>query len=201
MPKVVFFIFAALLVGAVFRLSYGYFLSQELPKPQGRLSLYHGTVTAELNRFSHLTYVLSRDPFVVDTAQNGDTDALNLRLADFARAAGLNAIYLMRPDGMTISASNAATSASFVGQDYGIRPYFIVAFAGKQGRFYGIGATTGLPGYFIADPVRDAGGDTRGVIAIKIDLTALSDSWQAAGEQVFLSNQDGVILLASNPNW
>lgn len=198
LPKIVFFVLAALIVGAVFRLSYAYFLSQEITKSQARLSLYHGTVTAELDRFSHLTYVLARDPFVVQATQTGVTETLDKRLADFAQAAGLDAIYLMRADGMTVSASNAATPASFVGQDYGFRPYFQDAVKGKQGQFYGIGATTGLPGYFIADQVSS---DTLGVIAIKIDLTELSDSWQAAGEQVFLSNKDGVILLASAPNW
>ncbi|MFT5630078.1 MAG: two-component system C4-dicarboxylate transport sensor histidine kinase DctB, partial [Gammaproteobacteria bacterium] len=105
LPKLIFFVFAALIVGAMFRLSYGYFLSQEITKSQGRLSLYHGTVTAELDRFSHLTYVLARDPFVIQTAQGGDTAQLDLRLSDFAQAAGLDAIYLMRPDGVTVSAS------------------------------------------------------------------------------------------------
>ncbi|MCO4847828.1 MAG: sensor histidine kinase [Yoonia sp.] len=201
LPKLVFFVLAALIVGAVFRLSYGYFLSQEITKSQGRLSLYHGTVTAELERFSHLTYVLARDPFVIQTAQGGNTEQLNSRLSDFAQAAGLDAIYLMRPDGVTVSASNAKTPTSFVGQDYGFRPYFQDAAKGRQGRFYGIGATTGLPGYFIADPVHDADAGLLGVIAIKIDLTELSDSWQSAGEQVFLSNKNGVVLLASNPAW
>ena len=201
LPKLIFFVFAALIVGAMFRLSYGYFLSQEITKSQGRLSLYHGTVTAELDRFSHLTYVLARDPFVIQTAQGGDTAQLDLRLSDFAQAAGLDAIYLMRPDGVTVSASNATTPTSFVGQDYGFRPYFQDAANGRQGRFYGIGATTGLPGYFIADPVYGSDADLLGVIAIKIALTALSDSWQSAGEQVFLSNKNGVVLLASDPAW
>lgn len=201
LPKVIFCILAALIVSSVFRLSYGFFLSQEITKFRGRLSLYHATVTAELERFSHLTYVLARDPFVIQAARVDNTEQLDRRLSDFAQAAGLDAIYLMRPDGMTVSASNAATSGSFVGQDYSFRPYFQEAVKGGQGRFYGIGATTGLPGYFIADPVYDNNSDLLGVIAIKIDLTDLSESWQSAGEQVFLSNQDGVILLSSNPSW
>lgn len=182
-------------------LSFSYFQFEELTKARGRLSLYRSTVTAELERFSHLSYVLARDPFVISTTLGADPDRLNPRLRDFAERAGLDAIYLMQPDGLTISASNADGPASFVGQSYSFRPYFKDALAGTQGRFYGIGATTGLPGYFIADAVRDGTGQTTGVIAIKIDLSKLEESWRQAGEQVFLANADGVVLLASDPSW
>ena len=201
LPRFVSAIAAVVIAAGVFQLSYRYFQSEELSKAEGRLSLYHSTVTAELARFSHLTYVLARDPFVVATAQGGDRGLLNDRLKDFAGQAGLDAIYLMQPDGATISASNAHLESSFVGQNYAFRPYFQDALAGGQGRFYGIGATTGLPGYFIADPVRDGADAVVGVIAIKIDLSQLAQSWRGSGEQVLLANRDGVILLASVDAW
>ena len=201
LPRFVFAFAALVIATLVFQLSYRYFQSEELSKAEGRLSLYQSTVTAELARFSHLTYVLARDPFVVQTAQGGDRPALNSRLKDFAEQAGLDAIYLMQPDGITISASNGHLDSSFVGQNYAFRPYFQEALDGEQGRFYGIGATTGLPGYFIADPVLDEAGQTVGVIAIKIDLSLLAQSWRESGEQVLLSNRDGVVLLASEEDW
>ncbi len=185
----------------LFRLSHGYFRSEELSRAEGRLSLYRSTLTAELERFSHLTHVLARDPFVIATAEGGDTDALNRRLADFARRAGLDAIYLMRPDGLTVAASNAGEDVSFIGHNYAFRPYFQQALAGQSGRFYAIGATTGLPGYFIADPVRGSGDQLVGVIAIKVALAGLEDSWRRSGEQVLLANEDGVVLMSSVPGW
>ena len=194
--------FTALCVAiGVFWLSLSFFQSEEEAKARGRLSLYHSTVRSELERFSHLTYVLARDTHVIDTATGGATGRLDRRLAAFAAQSGLDAIYLMRPDGTTIAASNAGRPDSFVGQDYAFRPYFQAAREGAQGRFYGIGATTGLPGYFIADAVRDAEGGLAGVIAIKLDLTDLEDAWRAAGEQVFLANRDGIVLLSSDPRW
>lgn len=185
----------------IFWLSLQYFKSQEESKANARLSLYRSTVVAELERFSHLTYVLARDQKVISTAEGGSTNALNSRLLAFADQAGLDAIYLMRPDGLTISASNADSPESFVGQNYSFRPYFQLAAEGKQGWFYGIGTTTGLPGYFIADPVLNSRGDLIGIIAIKIGLSKLEASWRDAGEQVLLTNNDGVVLLASNPDW
>lgn len=191
---------AAVAIG-VFNLSYGYFQSEELSKAQGRLSLYQSLVTGELERFSHLTYVLARDPFVVNSAANGEAALLNDRLERFATQAELDAIYLINPDGQTIAASNHDQPGSFVGQNYAFRPYFQEALRGEQGRFYAIGATTGLPGYFIADPVHNQQASLQGVIAIKLDLSQLEQSWVGSGEQVLLANQDGVVLLASNPAW
>jgi len=186
---------------AVFWASFYFFRGEELDQARARLSLYRSTVEAELQRFSHLPYVLAQDPFVIQTAQGGSTAALNTRLGSFAAQAGIDAIYLMDTNGLTIAASNAGTQASFVGQAYGYRPYFRTAAAGGQGAFYGIGATTGIPGYFFANPVFSATGDIVGVIAIKIDLSELQDSWQDAGERVILTNADGVALLASSPAW
>lgn len=181
--------------------AYRYFVSEELARADGRLSLYRSTVLAEIERFDHLTQVLSVDPFVIEGLTAPAPSALNDRLAGIADAAGLDAIFLMRPDGLTIAASNADTQASFLGESYAFRPYFQTALAGGRGQFYGIGATTGLPGYFIADPVRGPGGRTLGVIAIKIDLSPFEESWRAAGEEVLLADDHDVVLLASDPAW
>ncbi|MES0827385.1 sensor histidine kinase [Ruegeria sp. SCP11] len=197
---VIFVVATAASIG-LYLVSYQYFLSQELSKAQGRLSLYQSSVNGELERFSHLTYVLSQDSFVIGTAEGESTGTLNRRLEDFAAQAGLDAIYLMDEDGITISASNYREISSFVGQNYAFRPYFQTAMSGAQGRFYAIGATTGLPGYFIANVVLDAAAAPTGVIAIKIDFSSLQDSWRNSGEQVLLANEDGVVLLASDPDW
>ena len=191
----------AVVAVSVFRLSYGYFQSEELTKAQGRLSLYQSSVSGALERFSHLTYVLARDPIVIDAASGGSTGDLNTRLEEFADQAGLDAIYLITPGGLTIAASNHRDPGSFIGQSYAFRPYFQDALNGDQGRFYAIGTTTGLPGYFIADAVYDDLDELSGVIAIKIDLSELEQSWQGSGEQIFLANHDRVVLLSSDPAW
>lgn len=47
--------------------AYFYFKTQELEKAAARLTLYRGTVQAELQHFAHLPFLLSQDPFVVST--------------------------------------------------------------------------------------------------------------------------------------
>ncbi len=192
---------AMIVAAGVWAGTYRYFTAQELQRAEARLSLYHSTVLSEVERFEHLTHVLAVDPFVTAALTDGATDALNTRLASFSAAAGLDAIYLMDTTGLTIAASNAGQEGSFVGQVYDFRPYFQDALQGETGAFYGIGATTGLPGYFIADPVRDQTGTIIGVVALKLDLAGFEQAWRDAGEQVFLTDRHDVVLLSSEPGW
>ena len=185
----------------IYWVSFSFFKTDEIEKAQARLTLYRSTLTTELRHFAHLPILLSLDPVVVDTLVGGSSDRLDHRLARFAQSAGLDAIYLMDSAGDTISASNARSPDSFKGQNYAFRPYFQAAQNGELGEFYGIGVTTGIPGYFYAMPVRAPRTDEQGVIAIKVDLSGLQETWQASGERIILANADGVVLLASNPDW
>ncbi len=185
----------------LFEVSLGYFQSLELQRSQGRVTLYRSTLISALDRYQHLPYVLARDPYVMDAARGGDRDILNRRLKDFAEQAALDAIYLMDRTGLTVSASNYDEPQTFLGQNYGFRPYFQSAMRGDRGQFFGIGATTLRPGFFIAEPVRDSDGRIRGVIALKLDLTGLETAWNRGGESVFVSNPDGVVVLSSDPAW
>ncbi len=189
------------LAACVYLLSLSVFRLHGITAAEGRLSLYRGTLLAEIGRFSHLPYVLAGDPFVVDGAEGRNLGQLNRRLARFADRAGLDAIYLMDAEGLTLAASNYRQPTSFVGRNYGFRPYFKDALKGRQGLFYGIGATTRQPGYFIAEAVRGTSGTVIGVIAVKVDLESLEATWADGGEHVFVANQDGIVLLASDPAW
>ncbi len=181
--------------------SFSFFKSQELEEARARLTLYRSTLESELRHFAHLPFLLSLDPVVTATLMGAETETLDYRLARFAQSAGLDAIYLMDGEGNTISASNAKSGSSFKGQNYAFRPYFQAARNGELGEFYGIGVTTGIPGYFYAMPVRPPETNLNGVIAIKIDLSGLQETWQASGERIILANRDGVVLLASDPDW
>ncbi len=186
---------------AIFAASFSYFKAQDLEKAAARLALHRSTLVSELRHFSHLPFLLSLDPFVIGAVSDGNIADLDYRLARYAQSAGLEAIFLMDGDGRTIAASNARSDASFKGQNYAYRPYFQDARRGQLGEFYGIGATTGIPGYFYAMAVRPPESEATGVIAIKVDLSRLQRDWQASGENIVLANADGVVLLASDPSW
>ncbi|MDQ0314446.1 ATP-binding protein [Amorphus orientalis] len=178
-----------------------YFRADERSRASGRLLVYETGLRSEIERFEHLPFVLASDPRVVEVARGGDPAALNARLETFADRAGIEAIYLMDLDGQTIAASNYRDAGSYVGQNYSFRPYFKEAKAGGTGHFFGVGATTRRPGYFIAVPVRDAADSVVGVIAVKVGLQQLETSWNQSGDAILVTNRDGVVVLASQPEW
>ncbi len=185
----------------LYYLSFSYFKAEEIRKAQGRLALYESSLSSQIERFSYFPYVLSQDPYVIAAALGKGDGRLSERLAEFTRQSGVETIYLMDTTGLTIATSNFDQPTSYLGQSYAFRPYFKQALAGNHGEFYGIGATTNLPGLFISEPVRNDSGKIIGVIALKLNFGKLEAIWANAGEQILLSNRDGVILLSSNANW
>lgn len=192
---------AAISVG-VYLLSASYFLEENRKFAVGRASLYTSMLDGSLERLQHLPFILARDHVVMAAAADpARREALNLRLERFAERSNVDAIYLMDPSGLTVAASNHAAAKTFLGENYSFRPYFREALAGRSGVFYGVGATTRRPGYFMAAPVQSAEGALSGVIAVKVSLGGLQSAWRAGGETVLVSNRDGVVLLSSNPDW
>lgn len=157
-------------------------------------------VEAEIDRFRALPDVAGEDARIraalTDPAALGDA---NRYLQTVAAHAGAAELFLIDATGRTIAASNWDRPGSFVGQDYGFRPYFRQAMDGGRGQFYAIGVTTGVPGYFLSARVT-AGGVT-GVLVVKVDLRPLQDTWRAAGAGVALADGDGVIFLSGRADW
>ena len=198
---VVLIAIAVVAVSSLFFVSLSYFKSVEIEEAESRLSLYARSLNETIERFQHLPSVLSRYPIVIAGAAATSNRRLNEQLASFSEEAGLEAIYLMDRTGLVLAASNFNAPQTFVGQNYGFRPYFKNALEGERGQFFGIGATTGRPGYFVSEAVRTPLGEVTGVIAIKLDMSELQKAWEEGGERVFVSNRDGVIVLSSNPEW
>ncbi|WP_380051983.1 ATP-binding protein [Falsihalocynthiibacter sp. SS001] len=190
-----------LLLASVLLVAESLFRNAEIDRAQARLNLYQSTLTDALERYRHLPDVLAKTQFVRSGTQGVDLDVLNQRLAEIAAQTNLEAIYLMDRTGLTVAASNYAEDVTFLGKNYGFRPYFLEAMRGLRGQFFAIGVTTDRPGYFISSPVRDHRGEVAGVIALKVDLSELTNVWAEAQERLFVSNPDDVIVLASDDRW
>lgn len=166
-----------------------------------RLTLYTGTLHGALSRYAYLPYVLSRDNAVRHLlAEGGPAEPVNSYLEQLKREAGCQAIYVMDAAGLTLASSNWRDPLSYVGQNYGFRPYFSAAEEGRQGRFFAIGVTTGQPGFFMSHPVA-SDGDFQGAAVVKVDLTPLQDDWHGGGEIVMVSDANGVLFLSSRKDW
>lgn len=95
-----------------------------------------------------------------------------------------------------MASSNWQDNDSRVGINYGYRVYFKDAVARGEGRLYAIGATSGIPGYYLAHRVETPAGSV-GVVVVKVHLSQLEDAWREAGEHVGLIDSAGMIFLSS----
>lgn len=197
--------FVIILAGASYIISYQTFIETEKGGAQDRANHYHSLLSGMLNQHKPLLSVLAEDPGVIGalTTKQAQSNLLNQRLERYATISGLDAIYLMDSDGLTLATSNFQQQPhlSFMNKNYGFRPYFKAAIEGNDGAYFAVGATTGLPGYFISSPVLDELGRVIGVLAAKIDAAMLSVMWQSTKDLGFISNNTGVIILSSKSTW
>jgi two-component system C4-dicarboxylate transport sensor histidine kinase DctB len=130
-----------------------------------------------------------------------DTTTLNQRLETLADQTRASAIYVIAADGVTRAASNWRRPVSFVGADYGFRPYFIKAMRDGAAEFFALGTVSGKPGLFLARRVVDPAGKALGVVVVKVEFDALEAEWRASGEPAYVADPGGVILITSVPAW
>lgn len=169
-----------------------------------RLGLYLSSFRNHLEKHEYLPAVLARDRDVQTLLRSPEdpllVDNVNQRLAHLNSAARTSVLYVMDPSGLTRAASNWTESTSFVGQNYGFRPYFKQAMTEDRGRYFAIGVTTGLPAFFFAGAVHNPDGIS-GVTVVRLDIEPLQQSWEEAGETVLLVDEFGVVFLSSRPDW
>lgn len=162
------------------------------------------SLEATLSRHESLPGLLALDPSLLallrEPGKPARQAAANAYLEAAQQGAAVAVAYLLTADGRTLAASNWRLPQSFVGHQYAFRPYFREALAGGLGRFYGVGVTTGEPGYFLAAPVRE-GNQVRGVVVLKLNLDALEQALASAGDTLLLADGDGVVFLSSARRW
>lgn len=160
------------------------------------------SLQAELDKFSLVPLVLAEDPQVNSLLSGapGETDALDRRLEGLARQTNAAVIYLMDEHGLTRAASNWNLPTTFVGSNYSFRRYFQDAVKTGSATQFALGTVSREPGLYIAQRVV-AEGRPIGVVAVKVEFDALEANWRAATHGVFVTDRDGVVLLASNEDW
>ncbi|CUX67584.1 sensor histidine kinase (plasmid) [Agrobacterium tumefaciens] len=168
------------------------------------LILSRHALTVEIERFRYLPAVAGEDARIRSALRAPDDGAAILSangyLETLVQTSGATHLYLLDASGVTIAASNWKSPESFMGQDYSFRPYFKDALNGGSGAFYAIGVTTRLPGYFLSARVVLPDGIT-GIVVVKIDLSPLRDTWNRVEQDIAVTDTDGVIFLASDPDW
>ncbi|MEM7215047.1 MAG: ATP-binding protein [Pseudomonadota bacterium] len=200
--RAVYSLFLTLLIGglsfATYQFAFQRLENDALATSAARLSLYQATLRSTLARVAHLPRVVVLHPHTSETLQRGTTDtSFNEYLKAVNDKANSAALYVLDEGGTTLAASNFDNEESFVGNNYRFRKYYSDAIKSGTGDFFAVGVTTGRPGYFLSEAIYQ-GNEPIGVAVVKVEFRELLRDWKDAGEDVLITNRDGVIVLASN---
>jgi two-component system sensor histidine kinase AauS len=166
-----------------------------------QLELHARTVESEINKYTYLPSVLELESSVSQLLNDPSAELrqeVNDYLEGLNRRSRSRAIYVLDTTGRVLATSNWRDADSYSGEDLSFRAYFQDAVRGLPGRFYGIGSTTGEPGYYLAHGLEEKG-KIIGVAVIKVQLEALEQRWQRARLEAYVSDENGIIILSSDP--
>ena len=198
-----------LLLLLVFGCGYaGYYLSERsgirdlAEGGERQLELNARAVESEITKYTYLPSLLELEYSVgrlLQTPTSYRRQLVNDYLEGLNQRSGSLAIYVLDRSGRVLATSNWREPSSYLGEDLSFRAYFQDAIEGKPGRFYGIGSTTGEPGYYLAHGLK-VGERIIGVAVVKVRLDSLEQRWQRARLQAYVSDENGIIILSSNPS-
>lgn len=171
----------------------------------GTAAALHGAVLrSELERQRAVPLVLAQDPdlhALLSDPRPDRVDRLNRKFEGLAREIRAAAVYVLDARGVAVAASNWDQPTSFVGSDYRFRPYYLDAARQGQAAFFALGTVSGRPGLYLSRRVDGPGGRLLGVIVAKVEFDALERDWAASGEPTYVTDEDGVVLITTVPDW
>ena len=155
----------------------------------------HQEAAAALAGVPDLQRALERPAATAIAATNGVLDHFNATLHT-------EACYLIGLDGVTVASSNRAAADSFVGQNYGFRPYFKEAAAGHPSIYAALGVTSGKRGLYFGHPVRGPGGRILGVVVLKDDIDEVIEKLtNLRNGPAFLADPQGLVFASNRPEF
>jgi hypothetical protein len=158
----------------------------------------------EMEKADRLGQLLASDTRVIAAlSTSNDPVAINKANAILDRysqtEAGYGVCYVMNLSGVTIASSNRNQPDSFVGKNFGFRPYFKQAMFGMQGRYYALGTTSLQLGYYTSSPVRNEHGAVIGVAVIKRMVKTVGELKNAFDPESasYLVDPHGIVVLSN----
>ena len=165
--------------------------------------IYEQSLTASINQFEYLPALLASDTLFINALLYSSNNHLltNKKLTFIAERAGADVVYIMNISGTVVASSNHLSHNSFLNNNYAFRPYFQDAIKQRKRQFYyAKGATTGIPGFFISEPII-YNDQTIGVAVVKLNMTYWEDNWRNTENTVITADNNDVIILSSIDQW
>jgi two-component system C4-dicarboxylate transport sensor histidine kinase DctB len=165
-----------------------------------RLDMFATGLEADLARFDYLPALLETNPVVPALLESpskaGHREAANRYLNGVMATTGAEMLYVLDASGVSLAASDWDQPGTTIGQDLSFRPYVGEAIQRGRGRFYGVGITSGKPGYYMSYALR-SGAELRGVVAVKVNIEEAVKAWRQLPGDVLLIDERGVVILST----
>ena len=180
-------------------------LDEDASRASQQLALYANSLHTLIERYRALPAVLALDPELRDALKGpvspAQQDTLNRKLEKINGAAQSSTLELLDHTGLAIAASNWRLPSSYVGHNYGFRPYFLQTRTQGTGRFYAVGVTSGIPGYFLSSAVIGDNDEFLGAMVVKLEFPELEREWRQGSDTLLVSDARGIIFIANRPGW
>jgi two-component system C4-dicarboxylate transport sensor histidine kinase DctB len=180
-------------------------LEEDASRASQQLALYANSLHTLIERYRALPAVLALDPQLREALKGpvspAQQDELNRKLEKINGAAQSSTLELMDGTGLAVAASNWRLPSSYVGHNYRFRPYFIQTRTQGTGRFYAVGVTSGIPGYFLSSAVTGDDGEFLGAMVVKLEFPELEREWRLGSDTLLVSDARGIIFIANRPGW
>ncbi len=206
--KILIFVITFFLIASNLWLAYNWLFQIQLKNlaedGQARLELYITYLKGVLEKYESLPELLANDTNMANMLSdpNGSKkiDALNKYLEKINNISDASDTYLMDKEGLTIAASNWNEEHPFVGKNFSYRPYFKEAMGGHLGRYFALGTTSSLRGYYFAYPV-DKDDKILGALVVKINIDTVENNWGHTDDTFLVTDPDGIIFLTTRKDW
>ncbi|MGN8122290.1 ATP-binding protein [Pseudomonas sp. 22082] len=180
-------------------------LEEDAARANQQLALYANSLHTLIDRYRALPAVLALDPqlraALAGPVSAEQQTALNLKLEKINGAAQSSTLELLDRTGLAVAASNWRLPSSYVGHNYGFRPYFSQTRTQGTGRFYAVGVTSGIPGYFLSSAVLGDNDEFLGAMVVKLEFPELEREWSQGSDTLLVSDARGIIFIANQPGW
>jgi two-component system C4-dicarboxylate transport sensor histidine kinase DctB len=174
-----------------------------------QLDILAAAIDSEVTRHASIPSAVELNPDVLALLRapaerrNGLQPPANRFLQKLNDHLGGPAIFVLDTTGRVVASSDWIYSDNLLGADLSYMPLFRGAVAGTPGRHYAVDNVRQEPGYFFALPIRDEQQDWKviGVAVVKSSLHELERRWLGQEAPALIVDANGIVLLASPPEW
>ena len=159
-------------------------------------------LTSELEKQRSVPVILAMDTDLVEFIRKPSEEhsvAISRKLETLRDATHGAVIYVIDESGRTLSASNYAQPATFVGQNFSFREYFTEALKHGEAQQFAMGSVSKHPCLYFSHRI-ESGEGRFGVVVDKVEFDKIEASWRRPSTKTFVSNSAHQILLTSVPD-